>query len=187
MTQLMARPLKFVTRELFSYKKISREDNSNKNNNESANANVDKCTKFFDMILQPILHGVLFLISKSLGASIQASCPSRSLAFHFQFTSYSLPVHFRFTWAAQMVMSHNSIFKKLNFAKFADIHSYMRKEKVTSKDPFRVYTGDLKISNQLIDPREKPHNCVHVCSPLILLSYIQHVLTLADTMPIAQH
>ena len=59
-----------------------------------------------------------------------------------------IPVHFRSTWAHRWSyeVSHNSILQKIEYLKIrgrTDIgHTY--RKKVTSKDPIRVYTRDLK-------------------------------------------
>ena len=68
---------------------------------------------------------------------------NRRAQAQFRFTSGSLGLH---RWPYDV--SHNSIFKKLNFAKFADRRTYGKK--VTSKDPFCINARDLLINFRII-------------------------------------
>ena len=83
------------------------------------------------------MNGCALYFKKSQGAIAQRV--STSLAFHFRST-------LAHRWSYADEVSHNSILQKKIISQ--NSQTYARK-KVTSKDPFRVYAWDLKISRNL--------------------------------------
>ena len=91
------------------------------------------------------------------------------LRVHFRFTSGSLPVHFRFTIDGHMRCPIIQFFKKINFAKFADIHTYGHMEKKwLLKIPFAWFdrSGSKK---------SPPARLFHFLKNSFLLAYLEYL------------